>query len=137
MDKLFPEGGVFQDVTGNAKKVLAGTGSSDQITNNTARAFKFHNALGLDNTKTGVCLVEINSAGLAATSDSSSPVLAIWIGFGTILETDYADLAATYPVAPLANASYNTYGLQSGIFFNAKENFNVHNNFEEFNIYAD
>jgi hypothetical protein len=133
--KLFPEGGVFQDVTGNAKKVVA-TGSSDSTTA-TTRAYKLHHSYGASSTSTGVCLIEINSAGLAATSDSSSPVLAIWIGFGTILESDYSDLSSNYPVAPLANSSYNTYGLQSGLFFHAKENFNVHNNFLEDTKYSE
>jgi hypothetical protein len=132
--KLFPEGGVFQDV--GTSKILA-AGSNDQTTDNLDRAYKLHQSFGVDNTKTGVCLIEINSKGLEKTSDSSSPVLAIWIGFGTILESDYTDLSATYPVAPLANSSYNTYGLQSGIFFNTNENFNVHKNFANTTKYSD
>ena len=134
--KLFPEGGVFQDVDGSARKVIA-TGSSDQITNQTARAYKLHHSFGTSSTSTGVCLIEINSAGLALTSDSSSPVLAIWIGFGVILESDYNDLSATYPVAPLASNSYSAYGLQSGVFFNSKENFMVHKNFLNDKVYVD
>jgi hypothetical protein len=127
--KLFPEGGVFQDIstTSSVSRVLS-TGSAD---NNvaTTRAYKLHHSFGVSSTKTGVCLIEINSQALQNTSDSSSPVLAIWIGFGVILETDYEDLSSTYPVAPLANSSYNSYGLQSGYFFNSKENFLTHKNF--------
>ena len=127
--KLFPEGGVFQDISTNSATRILSTAVQDQNAAGT-RSYKLHYATGLNNSNLGVCLIEIYGAGLQSTSDSSSPVLAIWIGFGVILEQDYNDLSSNYPVAPLANASYASYGLQSGRIMNIKENFNVHLNFE-------
>ena len=74
-------------------------------------------------------MIEIYGTGLRNTSYSSSPELAIWIGFGLILEQDYDDLSSNYPEAPLAATFYITYGLQWGYFVKVKENWNVHNNF--------
>ena len=131
--KLFPEGGVFQDIAGTATRLI--TTPSDS-TSATTRSYKLHFATGLNNINVGVCLIEIYGTGLGNTSDGSSPVLGIWIGFGVILEQDYNDLSSNYPVAPLASSSYNTYGLQSGYFMNIKENWNVHTNFEETNVFS-
>ncbi len=133
--KLFPEGGVFQDFSINDKKI-ADTKSLPDLSelNGAQKPYKLHFGLGSDNTKTGICLIEIFTVGLVnLTSDSMSPVMAIWIGFGVLLEQDYNDLNSTYPIAPLAYPHYSTWGLQSGYVMNANENFNVHNSFKSLN----
>jgi hypothetical protein len=132
--KLFPEGGVFQDVSAGSATKLAAIANIPSSIVATTRSYKLHFATGSNNLNVGVCLIEIYGTGLGNTSDSSSSVLGIWIGFGVILEQDYNDLSSNYPVAPLASSSYNSYGLQSGSFMNSKENWNVHNNFLEADI---
>jgi len=136
--KLFPEGGLFQDVstTGSATRIITSNIPDSTAAAATSRSYKLHYSTGLNNNNIGVCLIEIFGTGLTNTSDSASPVLAIWIGFGVILEQDYNDLSSNYPVAPLASSSYNTYGLQSGYFMNSKENWNVHNNFVDLDAAA-
>ena len=47
-----------------------------------------HYATCNNNANVGVYLIEIYGTGLTNTSDSSSPVLAIWIGFGVIPQQD-------------------------------------------------
>jgi len=127
--KLFPEGGVFQDIAGTATRLISTNIPDSTASNGVNRSYKLHYSTGINNTSVGVCLIEIYGTGLGNTSDSASPVLAIWIGFGVILEQDYNDLSSNYPVAPLASTSYNTYGLQSGYFMNVKENWLVNSNF--------
>jgi len=127
--KLFPEGGVFQDVTSNSKKIKAD--STTNYPNPTANAgvnasYKLHFSLGSSTTSTGICLIEIYGLGLGATADSTSNVLGIWIGFGVLLETDYNDLTATYPVSPLASITVTSYGLQSSYNMNMNSNPYVH-----------
>ncbi len=56
-------------------------------------------------------MIEIYGKGLNEISGDTTNTLAIWIGFGVILETDYTDLSANYPIGNLNTPTYSTYGL--------------------------
>jgi hypothetical protein len=71
-------------------------------------------AYSTDSRLGGVCLIEIDG-NLISTShpdDQKNNVLSIWIMFGTLFETDYADPSATYPIAPLKQGLV-AFGMQS------------------------
>lgn len=124
--KLFPEGGVFQDISDKSSKLVPDSTTNypnPTAANGAGTAFKYHVALGDSSTTTGVCIIEIYGSGLGANADATSTVLAIWIGQGVILETDYNDVAATYPVAPLSSTTVTAYGLQSNYIMNSNSNF--------------
>lgn len=102
--KLYPEGGVFNDVT----KMTGPTGAASLAT--------FHYAYGLDSTSTGpagVCLVQISSTLFSSSADTASNTVGIWITFGTLLESDYNDTTATYPAGTLGSG-ISAYSLQTG-----------------------
>ena len=103
--KLFPEGGVFQDRSSTISQTIP------VIQNPYINHVVLASSSGIQST---VCLVELNSAAISsiANGDSTSGVFAIWLGFGVLLETDYQDASATYPMGPLPNGA-TPYGLQS------------------------
>jgi hypothetical protein len=129
--KLFPEGGVFQDITSTIPPNLP----DNQIS--VTRTMKLHYSIGENSMNVGVCLIEISGPNLAKIADKTSNVFVIWIGFGVLLETDYEDLNATYPIGPLSNKNMETYGLQSGYFMNSNDNFFVHNFMKDSNKFDD
>jgi hypothetical protein len=129
--KLFPEGGVFQDITSlTGSKIPANLPDN---TNTSTRTMKLHYSIGENSMKVGVCLIEISGANLGKIVDKISNVLVIWIGFGVLLESDYEEINSTYPIGPMANKNIDTYGLQSGYFMNSKDNFFVHYLMKDFN----
>jgi hypothetical protein len=101
--KLYPEGGVFQDY--NSKLTTASLVKANPLLIH----YAYVNAATM-----GVCLLELDGNVITALGDSSSNTLVLWMFFGTLLETDYANAAATYPVAPLT-PTINAYGLQTGL----------------------
>lgn len=90
--KLFPEGGVFNDFSNISNYNLP-----------TYNPIRTHLAYSTDSRLGGVCLIEIDGYLISAShpDDKKNNVLSIWIMFGTLFETDYADPSATYPLAPL------------------------------------
>lgn len=135
--KLFPEGGVFQSVDSTVSGSRLATANANYLQTGANISYKLHFSTGANNISVGVCLIEIYGQGLSNASDSNSSILAIWIGFGVILEQDYTQVSSNYPVAGLSSTTYMTYGLQSGYFMNSKENWNVLNKLTETNVYED
>jgi hypothetical protein len=99
--KLFPETGVTNDWAKNYSTSLA-----------TVSPLISHTVYS-SSTNDAVCLLELNASVIGPMRDSSSNTLVLWIFGGTILETDYNDVSATYPVAPL-NSGISAYGNQNG-----------------------
>ena len=100
--KLFPEGGVFHDKTK----------FQDSINDN---PYINHVVIsGEEGMHSTVCLIEIDGSAInmVALGETSANVFALWLGFGVLLETDYSDAAATYPIGPLYE-TIESYGLQS------------------------
>lgn len=133
--KLFPEGGIFQDITSTSGSKILSILPDNTLTEQ--RTMKLHYSIGENSMKVGVCLIEISGANLEITADKNSNMLVIWIGFGILLESDYEDLSASYPVAPLANKNMETLGLQSGYFMNSNDNFYVHKFMKDSNKFND
>ena len=99
--KLFPEGGVFNDFS----KVKSST-STSTWTNHVAY---------IATTVSGVCLIELNAKEFNAQIDTASNTLALWLFYGTLLETDYLDPSAAYPIANLSS-QVSGFGYSSSIF---------------------
>jgi len=99
--KLFPEGGVFNDKSK----------FSNAITTN---PYINHVVIQDDNLKSAVCLIELDGASIKQSiqGDTEANAFALWLGFGVLLETDYSDAAAQYPVGNI-DSTVKTYGLQS------------------------
>jgi hypothetical protein len=100
--KLFPETGVFHDL---GKNNQPGAG---------ANPFMSHTVY-TSSSQDAICLLELTASYLGTARDTASNTLALWIFGGAIFETDYNDVSATYPVAPL-NSGITAYGLQSQAF---------------------
>jgi hypothetical protein len=96
--KLYPEGGVFQEYKNISSP-------------NTISPVSFHHVWG--QAIGAVCLLEIDGNTIYNGYTTDSNTLALWIYQGTLLETDYTDASASYPVAPLPGLK--AYGLQSAL----------------------
>jgi hypothetical protein len=99
--KLFPETGVINEFSKN--------NSSNKGTVNPFVSHTIYTNTGSDS----VCLIELSGSVMMNLKDSSSNTLVLWIFWGTLLESDYNDLASNYPVAPLS-PYVQSYGLQNG-----------------------
>jgi hypothetical protein len=89
----------------------------------------FHFAFAPNGAKKALCLIDINAdyllkfvnANKSATPQSSH--LVFWLFQTTLLETDYADLSANYPITWPTDTNSRRFGLSSGYFLDATENF--------------
>jgi hypothetical protein len=99
--KLYPEGGVFHDY--NSKFLTSNLSTRNPLL--------IHYAY-VNQSTMGVCLLELDTNTLSTLGDGTSDTLAIWLFFGSLIEMDYSNTSATYPVAPL-HGGINSYGLQS------------------------
>jgi len=98
--KLFPEGGVFQDF------------SKFDPPANPVPVYLSHYVIAENSDYSPVCLLEIDGFSLNNVYVSGSDSFVLFIGMGSILETDYTEPSSVYPVAPL-KSSISVYGLQS------------------------
>jgi hypothetical protein len=98
--KLFPEQGVFQDK------------SFSKVHSSADKNSYFINHFAYTTISGGVCLLEFDGAELKDQKGSTGNTLSIWLFGATLLETDYNDVSALYPAAPLATG-IKTYGLSS------------------------
>jgi len=127
--KLFPEGGVFQDTlysTANRSKKNSFLRSKNDFMN-------FHFVYSENGSNNGVCLIEINSINLFnyinnnSSNNEKSSHLVFWLFQTVLLETDYQDLSVNYPLAGTNDYQASIYGLSSGYFLDATENFLTYN----------
>ena len=98
--KLFPEGGVFHDFNKFPSNA------------NNANPYISHFVMAQSSNYSPVCLIEIDGASIQNVSTSDSNSFILFLGLSSILETDYLNTSATYPVAPLVSTA-EVYGLQS------------------------
>jgi hypothetical protein len=97
--KLFPEGGVINDFT----KILPKTFS-------TVNPYTNHVVYTSSSTNSAVCLIELDYSALI--TDTVSNSFYLFFMFGMLIESDYNDISANYPIGNLG-AGVNVYGLQS------------------------
>ena len=104
--KLFPEAGVFNDWS---KIIPMPTGHSH----------KFHYSL-TSSTENGICILEVLASSLNSAISAQVSTIVLFLGFATILETDYHSTQIIYPAAPITTGISIT-GLPSAYPMN-KEN---------------
>ena len=98
--KLFPEGGVFNDISPTTSLVFDDL--NDVITN--------HFSFMYPDETSGVCLIEINKKSFTDTiANTNSNTFFLWIFLGSLIESDYSSIASNYPVSNL-NSNSNSYG---------------------------
>ena len=103
--KLFPEGGVFNDISQISSFVYYGV--EDVVVNH----FSFMNP----DQKAGVCLIEVNQKAISRGSSSiidSSDTFLLWIFLGSLIESEYSLIASNYPIGNL-NSNVKSYGYSS------------------------
>ena len=95
--KLFPEGGVFNDISSTSPFIF------DEYNDVISNHFSFMNP----NENSGVCLIEIKKKALSGLTSINTFFL--WIFLGSLIESDYSSIASNYPVANL-NTNIKSYG---------------------------
>jgi len=113
--KLFPESGIVNDSTKNYST------STNANYLNPVLNHVIYTAGGKGDDVDTICLLELNGIILQTQKDSTSNTLILWMFMGTLLESDYNDVSATYPAAPL-NSNILLYGLQSSLPFDNSNN---------------
>jgi hypothetical protein len=120
---LYPQGGIFQDQT-NKKS-------------NTATPAYYHFTYGTALTAdTGICLFELDGPFLSSSTDASTSTLVFFLFGSVLLETDYADAGATYPVAPTVS-NITPYGNSSALPLSNKNGYSDVAETKGFNLLAD
>lgn len=97
--KLYPEMGVFND--------------ENKISNSNSNQIDFYYIKTLSYNK-GVCLIEVNIKSIRDIYiPNESDTLVLFLGHTVLLETDYDDMSALYPVLFRNENSYDVFGLSS------------------------
>ena len=102
--KLFPEGGIFQDVN---EKTYKGLTDARLVTGHFAWTAAKQQPLA-------ICVIEINGKALSDSWSAGSKTLTVWMFATSLLDVDFSDAASQYPVGPIATGSVTSYGLNSG-----------------------